>query len=141
MEIAHHMRLAAEWQDSLKKLDPETDCLAICEIAMMLGTALLNAALHGAGITAPDGDQRHSRKPRHAAASLGGYPKDVRAMFDDLFEIECMRQWFCRGIVEEGSTVDPGISAAAAAGQCMARIAAMRKRAATVVAARQGEVA
>jgi hypothetical protein len=96
MRIEDHLEQARQWGASAGKLDPEADALALLEIAMMWGTASLNAAMHAAHVTQEHEDLKHARK-LVTNERLSSYPADFDDMVLWLEEIETIRSRYCRG--------------------------------------------
>ena len=99
MEIQDHLRRAASFEASARKLDPVADTELYVVYLMRAGTSRVNAALHALGITdvqssaARIGDLNHTYKPPLPAEP----PAEVRAMFEPLAFIENLRPQYVRG--------------------------------------------
>lgn len=99
MQIQEHLRRAASFEASARKLDPIADTELYVVYLMRAGTSRVNAALHALGITdvqastARIGDLNHTYKP-----ALGiEPPAEVKAMFEPLAFIENLRPEYVRG--------------------------------------------
>ena len=99
MQIQEHLRRAASFEQSARKLDPIADTELYVVFLMRAATSRVNAALHALGITdvqaAADriGDLNHTYKPPLKAAP----PPEVKAMFEPLAFIENLRPEYVRG--------------------------------------------
>lgn len=99
MQIKEHLRRAASFEASARKLDPVVDTELYIVYLMRAGTNRVNAALHALRITdvqasaARIGDLNHSYKP-----SLPIEPEaEIKAMFKSLNFIENLRPQYVRG--------------------------------------------
>ncbi len=99
MQIQEHLRRAASFEASARKLDPVADTELYVVYLMRAGTNRVNAALHALGITdaqssaARIGDLNHTYKPPLPAEP----PAEVKAMFEPLSFIENLRPEYVRG--------------------------------------------
>jgi hypothetical protein len=99
VEIQEHLRRAASFEASARKLDPIADTELYVVYLMRAGTSRVNAALHALGITDVQssatriGDLNHTYKPPLPAET----PAEVKAMFEPLAFIENLRPEYVRG--------------------------------------------
>lgn len=138
MKAAEHMELARQWRNSAAKLDPASDQLALFEISMMWGTALLNAALHELAITEPEADQKHSDKPAYDADAFQRFPDFLQDMFKALGEIEKARELYCRGIDPDSDKISAPRASAEAVKECLAHIAQMERLLSDIAVGKRG---
>ena len=99
MQIKEHLRRAASFEASARKLDPVEDTELYVVYLMRAATSRVNAALHALGITDVQasagriGDLNHTYKPPLKAEP----PAEVKAMFEPLAFIENLRPEYVRG--------------------------------------------
>jgi hypothetical protein len=99
MQIQEHLRRAASFEASARKLDPVADTELYIVYLMRAATSRVNAALHALGITdvqasaARIGDLNHTYKPPLPVEP----PVEVKAMFEPLSFIENLRPQYVRG--------------------------------------------
>jgi hypothetical protein len=99
MKVEEHLKRAASFEASARKLNPVEDTELYIVYLMRAGTNRVNAALHALKITdvqssaAKIGDLNHSYKPPLPTAPAS----EVKAMFKPLSFIEDLRPEYVRG--------------------------------------------
>lgn len=93
MKIKEHVDKCTRIEQSAAKFNRDTDYEMFVESCMLAGTHLLNAALHGNGITPETADLLHSDKPRLDVA----VPVEIAEMMLRLKQIEDLRSGYLRG--------------------------------------------
>jgi hypothetical protein len=93
MKIQEHIDKCARIERSAAKFDRDADYEMFVEASMLAGTHLLNAALHGIGITPDGNDLLHSDKPKLDIT----VPTEIAQMMRKLKQIEDLRNGYLRG--------------------------------------------
>ncbi len=95
MKIQDHLEKSERIERSGRKLNPDADYEMFVETYMLAGTHVLNAVLHGMGITPEKDDLLHSDKPPLNVP----VPPEISEMMKKLKQIEDMRNGYLRGNV------------------------------------------
>jgi hypothetical protein len=93
MKIDAHISKSKRIERSGGKLNRDADYEMFVETYMLAGTHLLNAVLHGTGITQEQNDLLHSDKPPLDKP----VPPEISEMMRRLKQIEDMRSGYLRG--------------------------------------------
>jgi len=93
MKIEEHVDKCMRIERSATKFNQDADYEMFVEACMLAGTHLLNAALHGIGITPDGSDLLHSDKPNLDVA----VPTEIAEMMRKLKQIEDLRSGYLRG--------------------------------------------
>ena len=93
MKIEEHISKSERIERSGGKLNRDDDYEMFVETFMLAGTHLLNAVLHGSGITREQDDLLHSDKPPLDKS----VPPVISEMMRRLKQIEDMRSGYLRG--------------------------------------------
>ena len=93
MKIEEHISKSERIERSGGKLNRDGDYEMFVETYMLAGTHLLNAVLHGSGITREHDDVLHSDKPPLDKP----VPPEISEMMRKLKQIEDMRSGYLRG--------------------------------------------